>query len=183
LKSRVIAVLGTAAVLVSGATSVAVAAISQTITGGNTQITLNTHTMQVLQNRNFALVPIAGATDRRGVLRLPTTGGTASPPNYTIKQGGGFSLAKAAKKVLVTHLVFNTKSHQATGAVAGHGTIVVFVIGDPNAGNGGPGKVEFGGYPVKLSNGFARVLDNTYNTQVFAKHTAFGTGASTVYFH
>jgi hypothetical protein len=183
LKSRVIAVLGTAAVLVSGATSVAAAAASQTITGGNTQITLNTHTAQVLQNRNFAVAAIPGATVRHGVLRLPTTGGSANPPNYTIKQGGGFSVAKAGTKVSVTHLVFSTKSHQATGAVAGHGTIVVFVLGDPNAGNGGPGKVQFGGYPVKLSSAFARVLDNTYNTEVFAKHTAFGTGGSTVYFH
>jgi hypothetical protein len=183
LISRALAVLGAAAVIVSGATSLAAAAAPQTITGGNTQVTLNAHTAQALHDRNFALAAITGATLRKGVLRLPTTGGTANPPNYTIKQGGGFSIAKAGTKISVTHLVVNTKSHQATALVTHHGTIVVFVLGDPNMGSGGPGKVGFGGYPVTLANGFARVLDNTYGTQVFANHKSFGTGGSTVYFH
>lgn len=182
MKSRVIAVLSAAAVAVSCGAAVAEARTSQPITRGNTQITLNTNTVQALHDHNFALAATPGATVRNGVLKLPTTGGTANPPNYVIEQGGGFSITRNGKRISVSHIVYNTAKHQATGAVTGHGTIVVFTVGDPNMGNGGPGMVQFGGFPVKLANGFVRILDNTYNAQVFANHPSLGTGGTTVYF-
>src|SRR6478672_9359862 len=97
--TRALAVLGAAAALVTVTGTAATAASSQPITRGNTQIVLNTHTAQAMKDHDFTLAPIPGATLRQGVLKLPTIGGTANPPNYVIKQGGGFSIAKNGTKV------------------------------------------------------------------------------------
>lgn len=180
---RALAVATTASALVAGTalTSPAVAA-GTAVTGGNVSIALNAHTAQAVRGHGITLSPIAAATLSHGTLRLPVTGGTANPPNYTTKQGGGFKYTKANHSVSITHIVMNTATHRATADVTGQGTIDVFVLGDPNAGNGGPGKVQYGGYPVKLTGALTRALDHAFNTQVFGANTGFGTGSTTVTF-
>jgi hypothetical protein len=180
---RLLAVATTASAVVAGAalTSPAVAT-GTAVTGGNVQIALNTHSLQAVRGHGVTVSPIASATLRNGTLRLPVTGGTANPPNYTTKLGGGFKYTKASHTVSVTHLVMNTATHRASADVTGHGTIDVFILGDPNAGSGGPGKVQYGGYSVKLTGALTRALDNAFTTQVFGNNPSFGTGSTTVTF-
>ena len=180
---RLLAVATTAAAIVTGGalTSPAFAA-GTAVTGGNVQIALTTHTVQAVRGHGITVSPIAAATLRNGTLRLPVTGGTANPPNYTTRLGGGYKYTKAGHSVSITHIVMNTATHRASAAVTGHGTIDVFVLGDPNAGSGGPGKVQYGGYSVKLTGALTRALDHAFNTQVFGSNAGFGTGSTTVTF-
>jgi hypothetical protein len=136
--------------------------------------------MRAIHGKGFAVKAIAPATLANGVLRLPTTGGTANPPTYITKDAGGFSISRNGKKMSVTHLVFNTKTERATADVTNHGTIVVFVLGQPNSGSGGPGWVEFGAYSVHLSYRLTHALYRVYGTQVFINHPLLGTGTSKV---
>ncbi len=152
------------------------------LTGGNVQIELSTHTLQAVRGHGISVDPIAAATLRSGVLRLPVNTGTANPPNYTTKLGGGFKYTKARDTVSITHIVMSTATHRATAQVTGHGTIDVFVLGDPNRGSGGPGKVQYGGYSVTLTGALTRALDNAFNTQVFGNNASFGGGTTTVTF-
>lgn len=180
---RMLAVATTASTVVAAAalTSPAVAAATP-VTGGNVQIALNAHTDQAVRVHGITLSPIAPATLRTGTLRLPVTGGVANPPNYGTKLGGGFKYSTARRTVSITHIYMNTATHRATGEVTGHGTIDVFVLGDPNSGNGGPGRVQYGGYTVKLAGALTHVLDGAFATQVFANNPDFGTGTTTVTF-
>lgn len=181
---RVLAFLSAGAVLaavVGAVPAVAAPAVAATsVTGGHTLVQLKAVTMRAIHGKGFALKPIAPATLAKGVLRLPTTGGTAKPPTYITKEAGGFSVSRNGKKVSVTHLVLNTKTERATADVTNHGRIVVFVLGQPNAGSGGPGWVEFGGYSVKLSYRLTHALYRRYGTQVFINHPLLGTGTSKV---
>lgn len=181
-RSRVIAAVAAGTVLVAGGVTDAAVAASTPVTGGHVSIQLTAATLQAIHDRGIALKPIAPATIDKGVLRLPTTGGQASPPNYTTDQAGGFSFDKGGKAVRVTGIVFNTADHRASGKVTGHGRIVIFVLGDPNSGSGGPGKIQYGGYSVTLSGALIRALDNAFGTEVFAHHSSFGTGSTTVTF-
>ena len=180
---RLLAVATTACTVLTGAalTSPAVAA-GTALTGGNVQIALSPHTVQVERGHGITVSPIAAATLRNGTLRLPVTGGTANRSNYTTKLGGGFKYTKSSHSVSITHIVMNTATHRASAAVTGHGTIDVFILGDPNAGSGGPGKVQFGGYSVKLTGALTRALDNAFNSQTFGNNAGFGTGSTTVTF-
>ncbi len=180
---RLLAVATTASAVLAGAalTSPAFAA-GTAITGGNVSIALNAHTVQVEHGHGITLSPIAAATLRKGTLRLPVNGGTANPPNYTTKLGGGFKYTKAGHSVSITHIVMSTSSHRATADVTGHGNIDVFILGDPNSGSGGPGKVQYGGYTVKLTGALTRALDNTFNVQTFGNNSDLGTGSTTVFF-
>jgi hypothetical protein len=180
---RLLAVATTACAVLTGAalTSPAVAA-GTAVTGGNVQIALSSHTVQVERGHGITVSPIAAATLRNGTLRLPVTGGTANRSNYTTKLGGGFKYTKSSHSVSITHIVMNTATHRASAAVTGHGTIDVFILGDPNAGSGGPGKVQFGGYSVKLTGALTRALDNAFNSQTFGNNAGFGTGSTTVTF-
>jgi hypothetical protein len=180
---RLLAVATTATAVVAGAalTSPALAA-GTAVTGGNVAIDLSAHTLQSVRGHGIAVNPIPAATLRGGTLRLPVTGGTANPPDYTTKLGGGFKYTKAGHTVSITHIVMNTATHRASAQVTGRGTIDVFVLGDPNRGSGGPGKVQYGGYSVKLTGALTRALDNSFNTQVFGNNANFGSGTTTVTF-
>ncbi len=180
---RLLAVAATAAAVLTGAalTSPAVAA-GTAVTGGNVSIALTAHTVQVEAGHGITVSPIAAATLHKGTLRLPVNSGTANPPNYTTKLGGGFKYTKSNHSVSITHIVMSTATHRAHAEVTGHGTIDVFILGDPNSGSGGPGKVQYGGYTVKLTGALTRALDNAFNTQTFGNNAAFGTGSTTVTF-
>ncbi len=179
---RLLAVATTSAVVAGAVLATPALAAATAITGGNVSIALNAHSMQVEHGHGITLNPIAAATLRNGTLRLPVNGGTANPPNYTTKLGGGFKYTKAGHTVSITHIVMSTSTHRASADVTGHGNIDVFILGDPNAGSGGPGKVQYGGYSVKLTGALTRALDNTFNVQTFGNNADFGTGSTTVFF-
>ena len=180
---RLLAVAATASTVLTAAavTSPAVAA-STALTGGNVSIALTSHTVQVEAGHGITLSPIAAATLRKGTLRLPVTGGTSNSSNYTTKLGGGFKYTKSSHSVSITHIVMSTATHRARAEVTGHGTIDVFILGDPNSGSGGPGKIQYGGYSVTLTGALTRALDNAFNTQTFGNNAGYGTGSTTVTF-
>ena len=76
----------------------------------------------------------------------------------------------------------NTATHRASADVTGHGYVDVLVLGDPQAGSGGPGKVSFGAYPVELTAALTRAVDDKLGTSVVGAHPTFGIGATTVTF-
>ena len=179
---RMLAVAGAGAVLATVGATAAAAATTTAVTGGSTEITIARTTSEALRNAGVTLAPAGGATLQNRVLTLPTTGGKAAPPNYVTVDAGGFTVTKGANAVTVRHLVVHTKAHIITADVGGNGTMVVFDLGDPNRGNGGPGMVQFGGYAVRFASQAAKTLDHALHTAVFLNHPRVGSGASTVLF-
>lgn len=184
IRARVIAAAAAATVLAAGGVTdtAAAAAASTLVTGGYVSIALKATTLHAIHDRGIALKPISPATIKKSVLRLPTKSGKANPPNYTTDQAGGFSFDKGAKTIRITGIVINTTTQRASAKVTGHGRIVIFVLGEPTGGNGGPGKVEYGGYSVTMSGALIRALDGAFSVPVFSHHPNFGTGSTTVTF-
>lgn len=179
---RLIAAIGAGAVLVSGGAAVASAAAGVPVTGGSVSVAMNGTTVKSIAGAGLAFYAIAPATKRNGVLRLPNSSGTANPPNFLTHQAGGFKFIKHGKAVKVTNIVFNTAKKQATADVTNHGNIVLFVLGMPNSGSGGPGRITYGGYSVTFAPAAIRAFDRALTTAVFARHPKFGTGTVTVLF-
>jgi hypothetical protein len=172
----------TASVGIAAAVPASAAAPTSKVTGGNVQIDLNAHTLQAVRDHGIHFAPLGSASLTKGTLKFPITGGTADPPNYKTTLGGGFTYSRDGHSVSVTHIVMNTATHRARADVTGHGTVDVFVLGDPQAGSGGPGKVSFGAYPVKLTAVLTRAVDKALGSTVVGGHPSFGTGATTVTF-
>ena len=181
-RSRLVAAIGAGVVFVSGGTAVSSAAAGQQITGGQTTVAMNSVTVQSIRGAGLGFAAIAPATKKNGVLRLPNVGGAANPPNYLIRQAGGFQFTKSTKTIKVTHIVFDTKTERATADVTNHGNIVLFVLGQPNAGGGAPGMLQYGGYSVTFAPAAIRAFDNAFHTAVFAHRAKLGTGSTTVRF-
>jgi hypothetical protein len=152
------------------------------IKSGKTVITLDAATMTAAKTARVELRSISPATTVRRTLTLPTAGGTATPPNYVEQETGGLVVSDAAGTVKFTHITIDTAHHVARAQVTGHGTIAALTLGDPQNGNGGPGFVEFGAFPVSFTPAAVRVLDAALHTRLFAKHPRLGLGASTVRF-
>lgn len=172
--------LATTGVLAVG--TAAEAAAPTAVTGGNVSIALNTHTRQAVTGHGFKFAAIAKATLHKQTLKFPITGGAANPPNYSTKLAGGFKYTKNGHTDTITHIVFNTATKKASADVTHHGNIDVFLLGNPEGGAGGPGKVSFGPYTVKLTGVFAKALDHDFGTSVFVGNPKFGNGATTVTF-
>lgn len=181
-RSRLVAAIGAGVVLVSGGTAVSSAAAGHPITGGQTTVAMNSVTVQSIRGAGLGFAAIAPATKKNGVLRLPNSGGAVNPTYYVIRQAGGFQFTKGAKTIKVTHIVFDTRTERATADVTNHGNIVLFVLGQPNAGGGAPGMVQYGGYSVTFAPAAIRAFDNAFHTAVFAHHAKLGTGSTTVRF-
>jgi hypothetical protein len=179
-RSRMLAVLASSALLVSAGSAIADAAPSHPITSGHTTITLRASTVKAVHSAGLNFNPIAPATLKHSVFRLPARGGTANRPEYTVHQAGGLEIVKGTTTVKITHIVINSKKSRATANVTGHGNIVALVFGDPQSGGGSPRMSELGGYPVSLSPAAIKALDKAFATTVFADHPRLGTGDVTV---
>lgn len=180
-RSRLLALaLVTTGVL--AAVPAAEAAAPTPVTGGSVRIALNTHTLKAVRGHGFTFAPIAKATLHNGTLKLPVTGGSANPPNYGTKLGGGFKYTKNGHTITITHIVMNTATQKASADVTHHGNIDVFLLGQPEGGAGGPGKVSYGPYTVKLTGVLTKALDKEFGAKVFAANPKFGNGSTTVTF-
>jgi hypothetical protein len=183
-RARTLALVAAAAVSTTaiGAVPASAATPAAKITGGNVQIALNSKTLKAVRGHGIAFAPLGKATLRNGTLKFPVTGGTLTGSNYRTKLDGGFTYSKNGHWITVTHIVMDTATHKATADVTGHGNIDVFILGDPQSGSGGPGKVSYGGYPVKLTGVLTRAVDKALSTSVVANNPAFGIGETTVTF-
>ncbi|WP_310962697.1 hypothetical protein [Nocardioides terrisoli] len=181
---RRVAASGVAAAVAAAVAMTAVPAAFATgtaVTGGSTTIQLAPATAKALRAKHILVSGISRATVKGGVLTMRITGGTATPPTYVTQYKGGFRFAKGARSTTVTGIVFNTKKNTGS-AVIRHRKIVAFKLGAPQSGNGGPGEVQFGDYPVRLTAAGQKALDSALHTSVFDHHPRLGTGATDVRF-
>jgi hypothetical protein len=179
---RAAGVVGAAVALIGSGAAAADAASATPIKSGKTVITLQATTMTAVHTAGLNVQPISPATKVGRSLTLPTTGGTATPPNYVQNEIGGFVVSDGARRVAFTSITFDTAHHVARARVTGQGRIAALALGDPQSGNGGPGFVQFGAYTVTLTPAAVRALDSALHTRVFVKHSRLGLGASTVRF-
>jgi hypothetical protein len=179
-----VATLSAAATL--GALPSAQAAGGSAVTGGYTYLVPTKATAAAMASKHIVLSAIAPASFQaetgQKTLALPITGGTATPPNYVTRLGGGIRLKLKAHAVSLTKIVFNTRSHTGSALVGGK-RVAVFTLGDPNSGNGGPGAVSFGGYKVALSKAGVKAVDARLHTTFFTHHKVLATGTTSVTFH
>jgi hypothetical protein len=152
------------------------------VTGGHSSISVAKTFRDALSAHGITFDATGRATYKHHTLRLPITGGKANPPAYVLKYAGGVKLADSNGKVKFTKVVANTTTQSVSAVVNGGHRIKIFTVGLPNRGNGGPGMVSFGGYTVTLTKGAEKVLDTKLGTHTFAKHSAVGTGVTTVKF-
>jgi hypothetical protein len=179
---RTVGLVGAAAAIICSGVAAASATSATPIKSGKTVISLDAGMMTAAQSARVKIQSIAPATTVRRSLTLPTAGGTALPPNYVEQETGGIVVSGAAGTVKFTHITMDTAHHVARATVTGHGTIAALALGDPQNGNGGPGFVEFGAFPVTFTPAAVRILDAALHTGLFAKHARLGLGASTVRF-
>jgi hypothetical protein len=179
---RNVAVVGAAAAIVCGGAVAAGAASPTPIKSGKTVLVLDVETMAAAHAAGLTIQSISPATKVLRTLTLPTAGGTATPPNYVEDETGGFMVTDRATAVRFTHITLDTAHHVAHAQVTGQGRIAALTLGDPQNGNGGPGFVQFGAYPVTLTAAAVRALDSALHTRVFVKHASLGIGSSTVRF-
>jgi hypothetical protein len=167
-----------AALLLSAAPASAAAAAP--VTGGHSEVAVSGAFRSALASHNVTLAATGKATYAHHTLKLPITGGVATIPTYGLNYAGGFTLTSGGVTVTVTKLKIANKTQKVTGVINGKRRINVFVNGLPQNGNGGPGDVSFGGYTVALAGAAVTSFDTKLSTTVFAKHTAVGTGETTV---
>jgi hypothetical protein len=173
---------GLAAMTALATTSPAFAA-GTAVTGGHSSITVSSTSAKALSSANISIHAVAPATYKNRVLRLPISGGTATPPTYVMHYAGAFKLVKGSKTFKVHGLIANTKTNKVTAHINSHSRMAVFTLGAPQNGSGGPGDVSFGAYTVKWTSGAQTYLDNHLSTKVFANHPKLGTGDTRVKFN
>lgn len=179
---RTVGIAGSAAAVICSGVAAANATSATPIKSGMTVITLDAATMTAFNTAGVKIQSISPATKGARTITLPTAGGTAIPPNYVENEAGGFAVSHAATTVRFTDITLDTAHHVAHARVTGQGRIAALVLGDPQNGNGGPGFVQFGAYPVTFTAATVRALDAALHTQIFLKHSRLGLGASTVRF-
>ncbi|HET6154218.1 MAG TPA: hypothetical protein VFE15_14840 [Marmoricola sp.] len=188
--SRHLARLSAAAVL-GAATAVAAipaanAAGDSAVTGGKTYVIPTAAVAKALHAKHIAVSGTGSARytsiDGAKTLVLPIKGGTATPPDYVTRLGGGVKLKLRSHVVTLTGIVFDTKTHKATASVDHGKRLAVFKLGDPQEGAGGPGEVVFGDYTVTLTKAGWKKIDTKLHTQFFAHHPRIGTGTTDVKF-
>ncbi len=179
---RTVGVAGASAVVICSGAAAANAASATPIKSGKTVITLDAATTSAANAAGLKIQSITPATKVSRTLTLPTAGGTATPPNYVENETGGFALSRAGTTVRFTDITLDTAHHVAHVRVTGQGRIAALTLGDPQNGNGGPGFVQFGAYPVTLTAAAVRALDSALHTHVFMSHSRLGLGSSTVRF-
>lgn len=180
LRLRALSAVVAGASVVAGLSIGATSASAATATGGHTTITVPGTLRTALHDKGFTLSAASPATYSKGVLSLTVHDGTATPPNYRLTHVGRIVLTRAGKKVVVRNLVYRSRVHQMTGDIGAKQGVVVFVVGDPNRGNGGPHFFEFAGYSVDWSNTAVGVLDSVFGTAFFDHHRHLGAGDTTV---
>jgi hypothetical protein len=175
----------TAATVVA-AVPAANAASDSAVTGGKSYIAPTAAIAKALAAKHISLTGTGPAKiktiDGAKTLVLPISGGTAAPPNYVTKLGGGIRLKLKSHVVTLTGIVFDTKTHTATARVDRGSRVTIFRLGDPQEGDGGPGEVAFGDYPVTLTKAGFKKLDTKLHTQFFATHKLVGYGTTDVKF-
>jgi hypothetical protein len=159
-----------------------VASASQTVVSGKTAVELNAKTLKALAADGYTLKATGKGGVKGTTLTLPVTGGTYNQGVGTVVQVGGFSITKGSKSVTVKDLIIHLKGGSATAIVTGHGRITAVTVGAPQSGSGGAHWVSYGGFTVSFSSAATKVLDGTFSTKAFAKHSTLGVGSTRLNF-
>lgn len=117
--------LGAVLALALALTSLASAAGNRDkITGGSTQLTLNSAATQALSANHITLTALAPATGSGDTFTFPVRGGWVNPTNYNavVRHEGGLSLSNGTRTVVVRQLTIISHQDKAAlyGLVRGH---------------------------------------------------------------
>lgn len=177
--------------LAAGATAVAAAAAVATtpaafaagtaVTGGHSSLHVVSPEQTAFANAKVTISAVSPATYKSHTVRLPITGGTATPPTYVIHYGGAFKFTKGSNTVTVHGIIENTNTNRVTALFNNHSRFDLFKLVEPYGGSGGPGYSSWG-YHVTFTGPAQTYLDNHLNTKVFANHPKFGTDLTDVTF-